>query len=58
MRGTLAAREGIGAPSPELLRYVTERVAARLRAAGMYGTDQKAGCAACGACSVLRTAGG
>jgi radical SAM protein (TIGR04043 family) len=58
MRGTLAAREGIGAQSPELLRYVTERVAARLRAAGMYGTDQKAGCAACGACSVLRTAGG
>ncbi|WP_242179826.1 MSMEG_0568 family radical SAM protein [Saccharopolyspora soli] len=58
MRGTLAARDGIGAPSAELLRYVTKAVAERLRAAGMSGADQKAGCAACGACSVLRTAGG
>jgi radical SAM protein (TIGR04043 family) len=58
MRSTLAARDGVGAPSAELLRYVTEGVAAKLRAAGMSGEDQKAGCAACGACSVLRTAGG
>lgn len=58
MRGTLAARDGITAPSADLLRYVTEGVAAKLRAAGMSGADQKAGCAACGACSVLRTAGG
>jgi radical SAM protein (TIGR04043 family) len=58
MRGTLAARDGIAAPSPQLLRYVTEQVAERLRTAGMSGADQKAGCAACGACSVLRTAGG
>ncbi|MDV9175548.1 MSMEG_0568 family radical SAM protein [Streptomyces sp. W16] len=58
MRGTLAARDGIEPPGAELLRYVTEGVAARLRAAGMSGADQKAGCAACGACSVLRTAGG
>jgi radical SAM protein (TIGR04043 family) len=58
MRGTLAARDGIAAPSAELLRYVTVGVAARLRAAGMTGADQRAGCAACGACSVLRTAGG
>ncbi|MEU6543227.1 MSMEG_0568 family radical SAM protein [Streptomyces sp. NPDC046859] len=58
MRGTLAARDGAGAPSAELLRYVTEGVAAQLRAAGMSGADQKAGCAACGACSVLGTAGG
>ncbi|MGP4042960.1 MSMEG_0568 family radical SAM protein [Streptomyces sp. 2A115] len=58
MKGTLAARDGIRAPSAELLRYVTEGVAAKLRAAGMSGADQKAGCAACGACSVLRTAGG
>ncbi|MFG3288979.1 MSMEG_0568 family radical SAM protein [Streptomyces sp. NPDC048179] len=58
MGGTLAAREGIRAPSAELLRYVTEGVAARLRAAGMRGADQRAGCAACGACSVLSTAGG
>ena len=58
MGGTLAARDGIAAPSAELLRYVTEGVAAKLRAAGMSGADQRAGCAACGACSVLRTAGG
>ncbi|RKN05795.1 MSMEG_0568 family radical SAM protein [Streptomyces radicis] len=58
MRGTLAARDGVGAPSAEVLRRVTEAVAARLRAAGMSGADQGAGCAACGACSVLRTAGG
>jgi radical SAM protein (TIGR04043 family) len=58
MAGTLAARDGVGAPDAEVLRYVTERVAARLRAAGMRGADQKAGCAACGACSVLSTAGG
>ncbi|MET8979269.1 MSMEG_0568 family radical SAM protein [Streptomyces sp. NPDC004539] len=58
MRGTLAARDGIEAPSADLLRYVTEGVAARLREAGMRGADQRAGCAACGACSVLSTAGG
>jgi radical SAM protein (TIGR04043 family) len=58
MRGTLAARDGIGAPDARLLAYVTQQVAAKLRAAGMSGADQKAGCAACGACSVLRTAGG
>ncbi|MEU6194864.1 MSMEG_0568 family radical SAM protein [Streptomyces sp. NPDC047061] len=58
MAGTLAARDGIGAPSAEVLRYVTEGVAAKLRAAGMRGADQRAGCAACGACSVLPTAGG
>lgn len=58
MNGTLAARDGARAPDTELLRRVTEGVAAKLRAAGMNGADQGAGCAACGACSVLRTAGG
>jgi radical SAM protein (TIGR04043 family) len=58
MSGTLAARDGVPAPDAELLRYVTEGVAARLRAAGMSGADQRAGCAACGACSVLGSAGG
>jgi hypothetical protein len=58
MSGTIAARDGIRAPAAELLTYVTEGVAAKLRAAGMSGADQKAGCAACGACSVLQTAGG
>ncbi|WP_328360372.1 MSMEG_0568 family radical SAM protein [Streptomyces sp. NBC_00445] len=58
MSGTLAARDGVRAPGAELLTYVTEGVAAKLRAAGMSGSDQKAGCAACGACSVLQAAGG
>ncbi|ROO60574.1 radical SAM protein (TIGR04043 family) [Micromonospora sp. Llam0] len=58
MRGTLAAHDGVTAPDPHLLAYVTEQVAAKLRAAGMSGADQRAGCAACGACSVLQTAGG
>ncbi|WP_307795327.1 MSMEG_0568 family radical SAM protein [Actinacidiphila acididurans] len=58
MRGTLAARDGIGAPSAEVLRYVTRGVADKLSAAGMRGADQRAGCAACGACSVLPAAGG
>jgi radical SAM protein (TIGR04043 family) len=58
MRGTLAARDGVPAPDPALLAYVSERVAAKLRAAGMSGADQKAGCAACGACGILPAAGG
>ena len=58
MMGTLARRDGVGAPAPALVREVTERVAALLRAAGMSGVDQQAGCAACGACGVLRAAGG
>ncbi|MET8560940.1 MSMEG_0568 family radical SAM protein [Streptomyces flaveolus] len=58
MSGTLAARDGVRAPSAGILRYVTQGVAAKLRAAGMSGAGQKAGCAACGACSVLKTAGG
>jgi hypothetical protein len=33
-------------------------VGAALRAAGMRGSDQVAGCAACGACSALQTVGG
>jgi radical SAM protein (TIGR04043 family) len=57
MAGTLAAREGIGAPRAELVRYVTERVATMLRNADMIGTDQRAGCAACGACGALSAAG-
>jgi radical SAM protein (TIGR04043 family) len=57
MRGTLARRDGVPAPAPSLVRDVTERVAALLRAAGMLGSAQKAGCAACGACGVLQAAG-
>jgi radical SAM protein (TIGR04043 family) len=58
MTGTLARRDGVPGPAPSLVRDVTERVAAMLREAGMLGADQKAGCAACGACGVLQAAGG
>jgi radical SAM protein (TIGR04043 family) len=58
MAGTLARRDGVPGPAPSLVRDVTERVAALLRAAGMLGTEQSAGCAACGACGVLQAAGG
>jgi radical SAM protein (TIGR04043 family) len=57
MLGTLARRDGAQAPSTELVRDVTERVAALLRAAEMKGADQEAGCAACGACGALSAAG-
>jgi radical SAM protein (TIGR04043 family) len=55
--GTLAARDGAAAPGPALVADVTARVAALLRAAGMSGAEQGAGCAACGACSALQAAG-
>lgn len=56
LAGTLAEHDP--APSPALLEDVTARVGAVLRAAGMRGADQEAGCAACGACSALPAAGG
>ncbi|MTE14265.1 MSMEG_0568 family radical SAM protein [Nocardia aurantiaca] len=59
LAGTLAVDvDGAMAPTPDLLEDVTRRVALALRDAGMVGAGQKAGCAACGACSVLQTAGG
>ena len=58
LAGTLARRDGIAAPPPSLVRDVTARVAALLAAAGMTGAGQQAGCAACGACSLLQAAGG
>lgn len=58
MAGTLARRDGVAGPSVALVASVTSRIAALLRAAGMTGADQEAGCAACGACGVLRAAGG
>ncbi|KAA9160554.1 MSMEG_0568 family radical SAM protein [Amycolatopsis acidicola] len=57
MLGTLARRDGAKAPSPALVRDITERVAALLRQADMKGADQGAGCAACGACGALSAAG-
>jgi hypothetical protein len=47
----------VGPPPAELVVAVTGRVAELLRAAGMRGVDQQAGCAACGACSALSAAG-
>lgn len=58
MVGTLARQDGVRAPAPELVADITGRVAELLRAAGMRGADQEAGCAACGACGLLSSAGG
>jgi radical SAM protein (TIGR04043 family) len=58
MLGTLARSDGATAPSPAVVADVTRRVAALLRAAGMTGAGQGAGCAACGACGLLSAAGG
>jgi radical SAM protein (TIGR04043 family) len=58
MAGTLARRDGAVSPPAALVAEVTERVAVLLRAAGMLGADQGAGCAACGGCSALASAGG
>jgi radical SAM protein (TIGR04043 family) len=54
---SLATRDGATPPSADLVAAVTERVADLLRAANMSGADQEAGCAACGACSLLSAAG-
>jgi radical SAM protein (TIGR04043 family) len=57
--GTLAVDvDRIGAPPSWVVADVTDRVAELLVAAGMRGADQRAGCAACGACSALPAAGG
>ncbi|WP_345479547.1 MSMEG_0568 family radical SAM protein [Amnibacterium soli] len=59
LRGTLATDvDHVPAPQRSILETVSRQVAALLVAAGMFGSDQKAGCAACGACGVLKTAGG
>ena len=58
MAGTLARRDGWVAPAPSVVRDISGRVAALLQEMGMLGADQKAGCAACGACGVLQAAGG
>jgi radical SAM protein (TIGR04043 family) len=58
MLGTLARQDGWPAPDRAVVLDVTARVAQLLRAAGMTGADQEAGCAACGACGALRAAGG
>ena len=58
LAGTLAVDEdGAGAPGSAVVEDVTRRVGEALVAAGMRGSDQRAGCAACGACSLLRGVG-
>ncbi|MCV7015684.1 MSMEG_0568 family radical SAM protein [Mycolicibacterium madagascariense] len=57
--GTLAVDvDGATAPDAATVEKVSREVAAALRRAGMAGADQKAGCAACGACGVLQSVGG
>ncbi len=58
LAGTLATDDDHVPPPPaEVLQDVTRRVAHALMEAGMHGADQAAGCAACGACSVLQSEG-
>jgi radical SAM protein (TIGR04043 family) len=47
-----------GAPDPATVEKVSRLVGDQLRMAGMLSSGQKAGCAACGACSVLKNVGG
>ena len=55
LAGTLAVDEDRAtAPDAAVLEDVSRRVAKALQAGGMRGADQMAGCAACGACSVLQ----
>ncbi len=57
--GTLAVEvDGATAPEAAVLEKVSREVAAYLRLVGMVGADQRAGCAACGACGVLQNMGG
>jgi len=56
--GSLATDvDGAIAPDSGLVEKVSRAVADLLRQAGMSGADQRAGCAACGACSVLQNLG-
>ncbi|MEP9416129.1 MSMEG_0568 family radical SAM protein [Gordonia sp. VNQ95] len=57
--GTLAVDvDKAGAPDPAIVEKISREVAAHLAFTGMAGTDQRAGCAACGACSILASVGG
>ncbi len=56
--GSLAMNvDSARAPDAALVEKVSREVAAKLVFAGMAGIDQRAGCAACGACSVLQNLG-
>ena len=57
-QGTLAVDiDGATAPEPRIVEQVSREVAAHLQLIGMAGADQRAGCAACGACSILQSVG-
>lgn len=59
LKGTLATDiDNVGSPDHAVVQKITHEVSQALAAAGMLGSDQAAGCAACGACSMLQTAGG
>ncbi|NQX28506.1 MSMEG_0568 family radical SAM protein [Microbacteriaceae bacterium VKM Ac-2854] len=58
LKGTLATDvDHVLPPAGSVLEQISRRVADQLIAAGMLSSGQKAGCAACGACGVLKTAG-
>lgn len=58
-RGTLAVDvDGATAPEPAIVEKISREVADYLRFVDMSGADQRAGCASCGACSVLQSLGG
>ncbi|MCR8897159.1 MSMEG_0568 family radical SAM protein [Gordonia sp. GONU] len=57
--GTLAVDvDDAPAPDPAIVEKISREVAGHLTLIGMAGADQRAGCAACGACSILPTVGG
>jgi radical SAM protein (TIGR04043 family) len=58
LKGTLATDvDKVGSPDRVVVQKITHEVAKALTKANMFGSDQAAGCAACGACSMLQTAG-
>lgn len=58
LKGTLATDvDQVGSPDRDVVQKITHEVAKALADANMLGADQAAGCAACGACSMLQTAG-
>jgi len=58
LKGTLATEvDRVGSPDGEVVHTITREVARALAAANMHGSEQSAGCAACGACSMLQSAG-
>ena len=57
LAGTLASADGATAPDAQTLDDITRRVANELAVAGMSSSGQRAGCAACGACSALKSVG-